>query len=189
MLADALSTKEKLMRAAVEIVAEDGFAAATTAAIAARAGVAEGTLYRHFAGKDELMIAAYRQLKSDIFAASTDTYDESAPFEARLAHLWRAVIDAYRRDRAGFRFGQRFGESALSAKEGGAAHEAMTGALTRLRDDARARGEVKDLPMELFIALFYAPAIALLKRELSGREWTDAELAKAAQAIWHSWRA
>lgn len=189
MFAKSEKTKEKLMRAAVEIVAEDSFAAATTAAIAARAGVAEGTLYRHFAGKDELMIAAYRKLKSDIFAAATDAYDETAPAQARLAHLWRALIDAYRRDRAGFRFGQRFGESSLAQKEGGAAHEAMTGALAKLRDDARKNNEVKDLPLELFVALFYGPALTLLKNEAPARPWSDDHLAAAAQAVWHSWRA
>ena len=67
MLTHPSNTREKLMRAAMDIVAADGFGAATTAAIAARSGMAEGTLYRHFKSKDELMIAAYRQLKADVF--------------------------------------------------------------------------------------------------------------------------
>ena len=48
MLTTPTSTKDKLVRAALEIGAQDGLESATTAAIATRAGVAEGTLYRHF---------------------------------------------------------------------------------------------------------------------------------------------
>jgi Bacterial regulatory proteins, tetR family. len=31
--------------------------------LAERAGIAEGTIYRHFSGKDELLNAAYRQVQ------------------------------------------------------------------------------------------------------------------------------
>ena len=60
--APGAATRSKLMQAAARIVSRDGMAAATTAAIAAEAGVAEGTLYRHFDSKDDLLIAAYRQM-------------------------------------------------------------------------------------------------------------------------------
>lgn len=62
-----VATRERLMRAAAAIVAREGMAAATTSAISAEAGVAEGTLYRHFDSKDELLIAAYRQMKTEVF--------------------------------------------------------------------------------------------------------------------------
>ena len=66
-LTNGQTTRAKLMRAASLIVARDGMEAATTAAIAGEAGVAEGTLYRHFESKDELLIAAYRQMKQEVF--------------------------------------------------------------------------------------------------------------------------
>lgn len=189
MLTPVTNTREKLMRAAMEIVARDGFAAATTAAIAAEADVAEGTLYRHFKSKDELLIAAYRGLKSAVFAAAIDGYDEDRPPQARFRHLWRGLFDAYRGDVAAFRFGRRFAESALSKKEGGSAHEAMAGALERLRADALAQGQIKDMPSRLMIGLFYAPVTYLLNLEQSGPAWTEAELDAAARAAWDAWRA
>src|SRR5690554_2016349 len=41
-------TRQRLLSAARDIVAAEGFAAATAAAVAARSGVAAGTIYRHF---------------------------------------------------------------------------------------------------------------------------------------------
>ncbi len=43
------------LHAARDLVAEQGFAAATAAAVAERSGVAAGTIYRHFPNKPELV--------------------------------------------------------------------------------------------------------------------------------------
>jgi len=51
-------TRAKLIDATVAVVREAGYARATTRAIAEAAGVAEGTIYRHFADKQQLFFAA-----------------------------------------------------------------------------------------------------------------------------------
>lgn len=54
------STRERLLAAAHALVAEGGYAAASVAAIAARAGVATGALYRHFPSKAALFVELFR---------------------------------------------------------------------------------------------------------------------------------
>ncbi len=188
MLTGAQTTREKLMRAALEIVAEDGFGAATTAAIADRAGYAEGTLYRHFKGKEELLIEAYRQYKAEVFDRAREAYDASDSPEARFKSLWMALYHALRADPAASMFGARFAESSLSKKEGGMAHDSMNATLGALIEEARASGEIKGLRPELLRTLFYAPITALLKSERQGERWSDAELEAAADSAWDSWR-
>lgn len=51
-------TKEKIIRATVELVNEKGYKGATTRAIADRAGVNEVTLFRHFGNKKGIVEAA-----------------------------------------------------------------------------------------------------------------------------------
>jgi len=53
------TTKARLERAALTQFAERGVDAVTTRAIVAAAGVAEGSLYRHFRGKEALAEALY----------------------------------------------------------------------------------------------------------------------------------
>ena len=53
-------TRERLLQAAQELIEEGGYGAASVAAIAERAGVASGTLYRHFASKEELFVEVFR---------------------------------------------------------------------------------------------------------------------------------
>lgn len=57
-------TRERLLAAAQQLIEEGGYAAAPVAAIAERAGVAAGTLYRHFASKQELFVEVFRSVCS-----------------------------------------------------------------------------------------------------------------------------
>lgn len=50
-------THESLRRAALELFVERGYPATATAQIAARAGVSEMTLFRHFPSKESLLLA------------------------------------------------------------------------------------------------------------------------------------
>lgn len=56
-----LSTSEKLMLAAIELMAEKGYEATTTREIAAAAGFNEVTLFRHFGSKQNLLEAAFER--------------------------------------------------------------------------------------------------------------------------------
>lgn len=187
MLTHPATTKEKLMRTAMDIVAGDGFAAATTANIAERAGFAEGTLYRHFKSKDELLIAAYRQLKADVFdRVSAETGSATDP-KARLAALWRGMWTVYAADMSAFIFGQRFAESALSKAEGGAAHERMMDHICGIIEDGQKAGLVREAPREMLVGFFFPPLVAMLKQLVQGRAWSDAEIEGAIEMAWASW--
>jgi AcrR family transcriptional regulator len=56
----AAPTRERLLAAAEELIDEGGYGAASVVAIAQRAGVAAGTLYRHFPSKAELFVQLFR---------------------------------------------------------------------------------------------------------------------------------
>jgi AcrR family transcriptional regulator len=58
----ATGTRERLLAAAQELIEEGGYGAASVIAIADRAGVAAGTLYRHFASKEELFVEVFRSV-------------------------------------------------------------------------------------------------------------------------------
>jgi AcrR family transcriptional regulator len=49
-----------IVAAAGQLLAEEGYAACSVAAVAARAGVAAGTVYRHYDGKAELVAELFR---------------------------------------------------------------------------------------------------------------------------------
>ncbi|MCB9685168.1 MAG: TetR/AcrR family transcriptional regulator [Alphaproteobacteria bacterium] len=84
-------TREELLRAALRIVAAGGFSALHIAALAEAAGVATGTVYRHFADKGELcreVFATASQRELDHMAAALAS-DGPAPTRIeRAVRLW-----------------------------------------------------------------------------------------------------
>jgi AcrR family transcriptional regulator len=62
MSATATGTRERLLAAAQTLIEEGGYGAAPVLAIAERAGLASGTLYRHFASKEELFVEVFRSV-------------------------------------------------------------------------------------------------------------------------------
>ncbi|HEY3710641.1 MAG TPA: TetR/AcrR family transcriptional regulator [Amycolatopsis sp.] len=59
---DAL--RDAIVVAAMEQLAEHGYAGCSVAAVAERAGIAVGTVYRHFPTKAELVVRVFRQVVS-----------------------------------------------------------------------------------------------------------------------------
>jgi AcrR family transcriptional regulator len=58
----------KIIEAAVEIFAEKGFAATSTNEIAQKAGVAEGTIFRHYRTKKDLLISIVTPIMAKLVA-------------------------------------------------------------------------------------------------------------------------
>ena len=54
-------TRERIIAAALELIAEGGYVNAPVAAVADRAGVAVGTVYRHFPSKSDLFAEVFRR--------------------------------------------------------------------------------------------------------------------------------
>jgi AcrR family transcriptional regulator len=94
-------TRARLLDATLAVVAEVGYARASTRAIAERAGVAEGTIYRHFRDKTALFFAAALEPSTEVLAwveglpgrAGTSTVEENLEGALlRLAELERHVL-------------------------------------------------------------------------------------------------
>src|SRR5689334_24946533 len=64
--AETAARKERLIAAATTLAAEGGYDAVQMRDVAARAEVALGTLYRHYASKDQLLLAAMAQQASTL---------------------------------------------------------------------------------------------------------------------------
>ncbi|OLF80784.1 hypothetical protein AWH62_13760 [Maricaulis sp. W15] len=186
MLDDQSTTRTRIMRAALDLVANDGFAATTTAAIARATGLAEGTLYRHFPGKDALFLAIYRQLKQEVFeTVQAKTVPGGSPRD-RFGQLWMGVWHAYLSDPAAFTYGQRFAESPLSGSEG-VAHEGFYQHVADLMRDGQEAGLIKPLPGSVLRAFFFPPLMSMLKQALAGHTWQATEIDAAIEAAWDSW--
>src|SRR3954452_7691208 len=85
-LARRTAVRERILHAALTIVAREGFGAAQVAAVAGEAGVATGTVYRHYASKADLFAEVFRraaQREVDAVAAAADLDSAGETFARR----------------------------------------------------------------------------------------------------------
>jgi len=84
----AIPTRERLLTAARELTEEGGYGAASVLAIAERAGVAAGTLYRHFPSKAELFAELFRHVcEGEVRAMQAVGERPAASHVERLEHV------------------------------------------------------------------------------------------------------
>ena len=89
--AAAAGTRERLLQSAAELIAEGGYGTASVAAIADRAGLAVGALYRHFPSKAELFVAVFRSVAEQELSAMQGAAERFSTFAKRL----EAVVRTY----------------------------------------------------------------------------------------------
>ena len=77
----------RLAQAALDLYAEHGFDATTSAAIAARAGVTERTFFRHHADKREVLFAGSTALQDTMVDAVANAPDATEPLQVLRASI------------------------------------------------------------------------------------------------------
>ena len=88
--ADSVRNRERLLKAAARILGTGG-ADASLEAVARRAGVGIGTLYRHFPTREALFEAVYRREVDELAELAGQMGQESSPVDA-LRQWLRAIV-------------------------------------------------------------------------------------------------
>ena len=93
-------TRQRLVRAALELFTTRGYHLTTTPLIAKKAGVAEGTIYRHFEGKQHLLNELYRAAARWAVKLVKDAGEDRLSARDSLGAVARGLVDGASRDPA-----------------------------------------------------------------------------------------
>ncbi len=86
------AVRERIVAAALDQLAEGGYASASVVAVARRAGVATGTVYRHFPSKADLFAEVFRRASQREVDVLRDMTDRNEPVAHRLAAWVEAFV-------------------------------------------------------------------------------------------------
>ena len=87
------STRRQLVAAAIDCICEYGFAGASSAAIADRAGVSRGAVQHHFGTRDRLLLAILEDLRGKLVARAPRAATSGTPVADRLDALLEQYWD------------------------------------------------------------------------------------------------
>ena len=164
------------------LVARNGFHGASMSAVASQAGVATGTAYTHYASKDELVLAAYRETKAQLAAAAMADLDAAAPPAEQFRGIWLATYRHLKTNPDHARFLLQVDHSPYRS----AAHQAAIAGDDPLAAQAATPGaacRLLPLPLEVIYELGLSPAVRLAA---GATELTDNQLNEIAAACWRA---
>jgi len=181
---DGEATRQRLLRAALELYTTVGFRATTTPAIAARAGVAEGTIYRHFSGKEHLLNEVFRGAQRWGTTIVRES-DHDPNVAARLREIARHLLETASSDAATTRMLLRHRDEQHLDERSREAEREFRGALQNVVAAGKSEGAVRSGPAELWTDVWLA-LVAFVAERVGAREWApDAPpVGMALDAAW-----
>ena len=185
---DARATRARLIRAALDLFTTQGFRGTTTPEIAQRAGVAEATIYRHFASKDALLTAACLEAQSYGRRLITPQEGETG-FDARaaLTRLARQLVELAQHDPALLRMLLRPPDEALHDEAARRGIREFREALQQLVAAGKQRGEIRSGSAELW-SLVWLALSGFVSEQVAAKAWGP-DHPNVEQALSAAWEA
>jgi AcrR family transcriptional regulator len=84
--------QEQIKRAVLEIIASEGLARLSTRNLAARVGISEGAIFRHFKTKQDIILGIMRDVKTDMVGGMRAAAAQDKPADKRLFELMCAQV-------------------------------------------------------------------------------------------------
>lgn len=179
----ARDTRARIEAAALALFAAKGVDGASTRDIAKAVGVTEGALYRHFASKDELAKALFRDRYGRFARAIETIRGQKTPFGEKVAALVRFFYASFDDDPDGFAYVLIAQHDHLRDLAPDTPDNAVA-ALIRLIEDAMAAGDIPKgdvaLAAALALGLVVQPAVFFLYGRLAERPSAHAAAVTAA---------
>jgi TetR/AcrR family transcriptional regulator, multidrug resistance operon repressor len=164
-----MTRKEIVMQTALEMISEGGFHASPMAELAARSGVAIGTIYHHFPSKEELMVALYNDCAAHAAEVITNAAAGSGTFKDKTARIWADLFAFFQKNPLEFSFLDQFGSSPLaaeSAKKGASAGAPLVAFFKAgLKDN-----KVRKADAEVMADFVHGSVATALRGHFSGRK-------------------
>jgi AcrR family transcriptional regulator len=88
-----LSPRERIIRAAAQLVIENGYAKVSIPGISSRAGVSNATFYEYFEGKREAFLGAFDSLSTEALAGTTAAFQNADDRPEAVGSGLRALLE------------------------------------------------------------------------------------------------
>jgi len=182
---DAKATYKAILVVAGGLFTSKGYEHTTVAEIAREAGVAVGTVYRHFADKTELLYAVKERWEAVFFEVFSQPQVTSGPYRDRIRPMVEAIFDAGAQHAEMLQLlgmpGQLVGERHKRVTE-----QPIQRAIKSFLDAAVAAGEFRPLDSETAAVIAYGMVQSALRQCFESDEeiTTERYVDSLVEAFW-----
>jgi AcrR family transcriptional regulator len=182
---DDTAKLDALLDAALDLFCDVGYAATPVPKIAERAGIAVGSVYRHFTGKEQLVNALYRREKARMLEATLDGIDPAGDPEATFREVWGRLARFAAAHPRSLSFLEMHHHEAYLDDESRALARNGDRAVARLVRSWQRRGAVRKGDPDVLHALVFGGFVSVVRQKLNqGQPVTPALGTATIDAAW-----
>jgi len=181
--------REEILTATKKLIAEQGFHGAPMAMIAARAGVAAGTIYCYFDSRDILIKELYCEIEQRVSDALHEEYTHELPIRERFMYFSSKLLKYFIANPLDFRYVEQFHNSPYGAeyRRNNILCSKNEGCddFHILFNQGVAQQLIKNLPLPVLFALSFGPLMAVMRDHIQNVVNLNEELIEPiAAACW-----
>lgn len=178
--------REQLLDVALGLFAERGFHGTSIPEIAAEAGVAQSSIYRHFASKEELVNEVYRTAKGMLAAALAKARVEGEMREQFRA-MWWALLGFAREQPTAFAFLELHHHGDYLDAQSRAVELRVLAPIAEVVERGRGRGVLRAVAAPVLIVTVWGAFVAMFKAARAGYFRLDDDVCRQVEET--SWAA
>ncbi len=175
--------EQEILLAARDVFAERGFEKASIDDIAERVGIGKGTVYLHFASKEELLLELMRRTCNQLVATCRARLDEQPGAMDKVAVILRAVADHRYANESWIRTVAAELPAFIGYKQRLGASSELRGLLTQVIEEGQAEGciDARIIPPMAALTLFFLIFVTPLA---DGKPMPKQQLIEAASQLY-----
>lgn len=177
--------REAILDAALTCFVTRGYHGTAVPQVAKGAGIAAGTIYHYFPGKEALVNALYRKWKGEIGRRVLVAFPGGAPVREQFRAMWHEMVDFALSHPDAFAFLELHHHRSYLDAESLAAENRLKDFAATMVSQAQADGTIRPGPPALLMELVFGAFVGMMRAHWEGRvELTRDEQVLAEAACW-----
>ncbi len=181
--------REAILQAALELFSERGFHGTAVPAIAERARVAAGTIYRYFDSKEALVNTLFKRYKSALGASLMGGFPFTGTPREQFHHFFRRAIEFAKKERLAIQFLESHHHAPYLDDESRQIEERVLEPARAFFEQTERLKVTRKVQPEALGAMVWGGIVGLLKASWEGRCVLDSKVENAIEeALWDALR-
>ena len=183
--------RSAILETTLDLISKRGFHDTPMSMVARESSVSTGIIYHYFAGKEELILELYKEIKHNMIQAVLEGYSEQAPHRERFDLWWRRLVQHYLDHPREARFLEQFENSPYyDPKLQEIFADELMPFIVSFFVQGIQEGVLKAMPLEICAELSIGVAMSLAMQHIRGAiKLDDGMIDAAASASWDALRA
>lgn len=183
-----MDKKDAILKSVLKLVTRDGFYHLNMKKIAEEAGVAAGTIYLYFKGKEDVINALYKLIVTDFNQSVLKAYNEEKSVKENFHNMLHSAVEFYLSEKDNFSFIEQYTYAPFLFKENQDENFMLLLPIYKMMKQGKKEHVIKNLPDAVLLSLIHGPLNTIIKLHLAHK--TDLHKKGAKQKFYDAcWEA